>query len=191
MLVLEKAHAIFFHIPKTGGMSIEKAFGVRHASTHHDVPAFDPLWSSYFRFCFVRNPWDRLYSAFRYSCSMIERDVMKGHPVREMIRRECMNDFEKFVDAFLNEETLKRNLHFRPQMHWVGAARANFIGRFETLREDAEWVARALGTPIVLDHVNRSGSAFRRHELYTDTMLKRVGSLYFRDIRNLGYQFEC
>jgi hypothetical protein len=79
MLVSHRARAIFVHIQKTAGSSIEAALrdhdpeagphlvgGRRHvhAVELRDVVGPD-VWGRYFKFAFVRNPWDRLLSWYQ------------------------------------------------------------------------------------------------------------------------------
>jgi hypothetical protein len=76
MFISHKYKSIFIHIQKTGGDAIETA--VRRDDSRSrgrfarqapaPVRARGPggvapeLWSGYFRFAFVRNPWERLVS---------------------------------------------------------------------------------------------------------------------------------
>lgn len=69
---------LFFHIPKTGGTSINRVFGFQKPNPdlgiirkHFVLFKIKPLvnktvWDNAFKFCFVRNPWDRIYSHYRY-----------------------------------------------------------------------------------------------------------------------------
>src|SRR5690606_34688851 len=58
---------IFIHINRTGGQSVETAFG--QPTQDHRLPQeykeiYKDMWSEYFKFSFVRNPWDRMLSVF-------------------------------------------------------------------------------------------------------------------------------
>jgi len=76
MIVSHADRAIFIHIPKTAGSSIKKlgqldynghvrAAAIRNRVSHE-------VWSTYFKFAFVRNPWDRFLSLYCYFATMNE-----------------------------------------------------------------------------------------------------------------------
>jgi hypothetical protein len=61
---------IFMHITKTGGSSIEKLFNYEGIKHQRPIELINILgqttWDSYFKFTFVRNPWDRTVSEYFY-----------------------------------------------------------------------------------------------------------------------------
>ena len=63
---------IFIAIPKTGTKTIEKAVGSfidRHCHEEAAKLKFkfgEETFSQYFKFCFVRNPWDKTLSEFKF-----------------------------------------------------------------------------------------------------------------------------
>jgi sulfotransferase famil protein len=68
-MISDRHKFIFVHIQKTGGTSIEKVFEpladlrdvpFKHASAAHYRESFPDQFDSYFKFSFVRNPWDWL-----------------------------------------------------------------------------------------------------------------------------------
>ena len=61
---------IFVHIPKTAGKSINRFFGMewqKHKDLSRYAQELPPqLFSSYFKFAIVRNPWDRILSDYNF-----------------------------------------------------------------------------------------------------------------------------
>ena len=73
----DELQAIFFHVPKAAGTSLRRAL---YDSKSFHIPAIRyriadaERFSNYFKFCIVRNPWDRLLSAFRYLHRRVDSD---------------------------------------------------------------------------------------------------------------------
>jgi hypothetical protein len=88
----------------------------------------------YFKFAFVRNPWSRAFSWYRN----VMRDEF--HRNEHGIGREM--GLNEYLRAFAGTGSL------RPQVYWLknfkGAIALDFIGRFENLVRDTEYVFEKL-----------------------------------------------
>lgn len=188
MLVDHERGFAFLHIPKTAGVAITKALGERHRPGHHDLKGLAGV-EGLFRFCFVRDPVSRFVSAYKYSVMMAGRGKLNGHPVRtEIIEQGLDSNLEAFIGATLAKrpERLLKNLHFRPQIRWVSAGRPAFIGRYETLERDLEWVTRFLGLPAPrLEPANESTDDLDTR--LTSRSRRLIGEVYRDDVELLGY----
>lgn len=155
-------------------------------------------FSSYFKFSFVRNPWARIVSEYRY------RNFL-GH-----------KSFKDFVLNKLPEpgwDDKYRHIMPQTEMLYDGEGRllVDFVGRFERLQNDFDHVCEHLGfTESTLPHVNSSDKKSRelrrkirnrlRHngennfrnytEFYDAETRKTVANMYRADIEAFGYMFD-
>ena len=134
-----------------------------------------------FLFTFVRNPWDRVVSAFSF-CQQHSRSyrIAKKWTFDEWVRRRL---------AIQGPDI---NMHFARQsdqiMYKGQLLPGMFVGRVEQFEQDWAHVAQRLSLPQQLPTKNAS-----KHGHYTDyyTPLTKniVGVLYRKEIEALGYQY--
>ncbi len=189
----------FVHVPKTGGISVRRALpedGVK-VVTHTSGP-FQILErlgddaGSRFVFAFVRNPWDRIVSAFYYLLAggTNKLDLAAGRRLRGL----SGGDFKRFVGVCEEDRDILVQTHLRPQHEWLcdrgGNLHADFVGRFESLEMDFGRACAAMGLPVrELPHVNRSEHRpYREH--YDASTRDAVARIYERDIELFGYRFQ-
>jgi chondroitin 4-sulfotransferase 11 len=156
-------------------------------------------WNQYFKFAFVRNPWDRLVSWWE----MMRRNVVEGRP-RNGFQRYVMERARTFADFLQRCDTEYRDADgvkwiYRNQVDYLRdreeALLVDFVGRFETLQLDFSCVAVHLNVaPITLPHVN--GTVRRPYASYYSRELQElVAERYAKDIEAFGYRFteesEC
>ena len=221
--------SIFVHVPKTGGQSIEMSFlrfhGLRWeeraplllrqnttpglgppALAHLSAQEYVSLgyttraeFESYFKFAFVRDPWSRLVSAFRY------------------MRLYRSLTFRRFVDSLPPTESWGTTaMIFRPQADYIfdddDNCLVDFVGRTETLFQDFGRVRASIGKELPdLDRVNESarmrirevrslntmgwwfreqrGSRNDYRSFYNDTTAQRVADVYKRDVKLFSFEF--
>ena len=154
-------------------------------------------FSEFFKFSFVRNPWSRILSEYRY---------------RNYFHHLSFRDFvlNKMPKPGWND----KHRHVMPQYDMLydqqGNLLVDFVGRFETLQQDFDRVCEHLGiTDSLLPHRNRSdkksrdlkrkirnylfmnGENQRRGvtEFYDDETRAAVAEYYSRDITTFGFEF--
>jgi len=186
---------LFIHITKSAGTSLALSlFG--ELPYHHTAQRYQTIFGKkdfnrFFKFTFVRNPWDRLYSAFSY---------LKGggwyHGDATWAENNLgeVSDFTEFVMDWLTPETLHSHMHFWPQSRFIcsasGKPMVDFLGYFECIDEDYETVKKRLNIPSKqLKHTNSSKRAGYQ-EVYSPGMISKVEELYQQDIDNFGYHFD-
>jgi hypothetical protein len=187
-----RCRCIFIHIPKTAGSSIvETLFGEssRHIPYLEYERANPRKFQRFFKFTFVRNPWDRLVSTY----SFLRRGGMNQQD-RVWSERHLARypDFGSFVRGWLNEENIWSWVHFIPQSHFIlnekGAVMVDYLGRFERIDEDFAYVAQRLGSDTQLRRTNESNH--RQFAAYYDEDTREiVRRVYARDIEAFGYRF--
>lgn len=199
-MISHELRCILVHVQKTGGMSIRRALNMQQWDPHQHRFASElrtlygpELWQGYFKFGFVRNPWDRLVSWWE----MIRRNVAEGRPMNEFQRYVLSNaaTFEDFIckcGAEYRDRDGSKWI-YRNQVDYLtdssGAPLVDFIGRFENLPADFGFVAGRLGLKAgPIPHINRSNRRVYA-EYYTDELRDIVAHRYARDIAAFGYEF--
>lgn len=192
---LVEHRCIFVHIPKTGGISVANSLFGRHGAGH------DSLWwyqlvfdheefDSYFKFAFVRNPWDRLVSAYTFlkQGGMSENDKKWAEQ-----HLSGFDDFDSFVKVWVNRQNIYKGIHFVPQFEFVclGDLRpaVDFIGRFERLAEDFNFIREKLGKESNLQKLNMGAKKDYR-QFYTKETIQIVADAYYEDVKIFGYDFK-
>lgn len=191
-----RTDVIFIHITKTAGTSITKALNcyepeINKIEKHYTVPEIiniigEKEFNSAFKFCFVRNPWGRLYSLYQF-----RRKRSKVYKERY----EKYDDFNEWIleyvktKEFKNDNNLRRN-----QLDWISdpknEIRVDFIGRFENLENDFKELCRKIKVPE--KHLPRqtvTGNPEDYRLVYNDETKELVRNLFARDIEYFGYEF--
>ena len=194
-----ETNSLFVHIPKAAGVSVTRALYGCLAGSHYSVAEYKQIFrpstfEKLFKFSFVRNPYERIFSAFTFlkRGGMNDQDAAYGAQVLGIYP-----DFERFVmDGLLNDE-IRLGGHFNPQSHFLFDAAGtlndlNFIGRFETLERDFGVVAERVKKGAALAHENETGraKADAYRAAYTPQMIDQVTRLYGAAITSLGYDFD-
>jgi hypothetical protein len=131
-------------------------------------------FSDYFKFAFVRNPWDRVVSWYMFSKSLENPDQS-----RDLTSIGFKEYIKKFGNIWSNEQ--------QDQYKFVGCC--DFIGRFENLQEDFNSVCDKIGIPRQqLPYRNKTK---HKHytEYYDDETREIVAKRFAKDIEYFGYEF--
>lgn len=191
---------IFVHIPKAAGMSICRSLFGNLAGGHAPLADYQIIFSreeyqGYFKFSFVRNPWDRVFSAYNFlkSGGANEFDRQWAHYIARY------ETFDDFIRRGLRTPRMRRKLHFLPQGRFLNVPfnpedSVDFLGYFENIQQDFETIKRRLNLPHnpVLKHVNRTEATQKQdyRDFYTDETREIVRRFYQQDIEQLGYNFD-
>ncbi|MBT5698833.1 MAG: sulfotransferase family 2 domain-containing protein [Flavobacteriales bacterium] len=186
---------IFIHMPKTAGISLVKSiFGDVTLEGHRSVSfykqVFGSRYSDFFTFTIVRNPWDRLYSAYKF----LEKGGMNIHDKNAFeTHLSIYRDFEDFVLNGLNKKITLEIMHLIPQHEFVcdknGKIIVDHIGRFENLNKSIEKINDILKSDFKLEHHNKTDKKNYK-DIYTTKMIEKVHQIYQKDIDIFEYKFS-
>lgn len=207
MIVSHQHRFVFVAIPKTGTHSVRQALRAHLGSEdieqvglfvnkrfpyaelaqikhgHLSLLQVRPFlgeqeFSSYFKFAFVRNPYDRFVSY----CAFMTRDgdVFSRNP--EAVMRHML-----FVAP------PEQHILFQPQNSFLadesGHLLTDYVGRVEEMQASYDTICERVGIPPQsLEKVN---ATLRRNyrEYYDEELKQAVGHRYARDIELFGYEF--
>lgn len=204
MPISHEREVIFIHIPKTAGQSIEQALGVWKTGhpretlwgAHQERITLQHLtgqeikkivgnliWSSYFKFAVVRNPWSKAVSEYdwylRYGPQVSFKEWARSLRLRLAINRvivmmEVGHNIPQ--SAFLFDEE--------------GKLMVDEVLRFENIAEEFAALAKQQKWDVKLPHAQgtksrRFGKDFR--EIYDTETIEIIENIYAHDIRNFGY----
>ena len=192
----ERMACVYVHVPKCAGVSVSRALFGNLGGGHIALREYRLLlgrdaFASRFRFGFVRNPWDRLFSTWRF----LQRGGMNAADAAWVGRElAACKDFEQFVEAWLSPAAIYRYIHLVPQYHFVclpGQVRhgLDLLGRFESLQDDFARIAQRLDRPPVLARDNAAPEAGDYRQYYTRRMRYKVARIYRQDVERFGYSF--
>lgn len=186
---------IFVHIPKCAGTAIRESLGFRSGG-HRTLLSYQTMlpaevFERSFKFTFVRNPWDRVASAFFF----LKNKDLKGNRKWERENISQYETLDAFIRGWITRENIWTYSHFRPQYHFItldGQTPAvDFIGFYENLAEDFAHIAKKLKINTALRESNRNPKRERKfQDSYTDETRRLVAEAYAEDIALFGYTFD-
>ncbi|MEO8848829.1 MAG: sulfotransferase family 2 domain-containing protein [Casimicrobiaceae bacterium] len=191
--MLSEQHSfIFVHINKTGGTSIEKMFDpdadhkdvrYKHADIAYYRKKFPRQFREYFKFAFVRNPWDWLVSRYHWSR---DRQQLFDYSFQEMLQRLERGVALAASAPWLEKEALRSQFD---RLALRGKLGVDFVGRFERLQRDFDVAAARIGlAPCELPHVFATAHS-HYVDYYDDAARAFVAARYKADIDAFGYRF--
>lgn len=131
-------------------------------------------WESYYKFCFIRNPYDKIISAWNH----VNRFNIPFKNYLNLIN--TCNDVE-YIHMFLPQV---RNI-----INEKGVININYIGKFENLEEDLHKILYNIGIKNIIHNVKEMNK--RNHlpfyKYYDQETLNKVNILLKEDFDKLDY----
>ncbi|MDT8878311.1 sulfotransferase family 2 domain-containing protein [Halomonas saccharevitans] len=188
---------LFLHIPKCAGVSVNNALysslGAGHTDLDRILVGLGPLeFTNVFKFSIVRNPWDRLVSAYFFlkngGFGQRDKEFFDSH-------LSHYKSFDHFVRDWLSEENVMRWNHFIPQHKFLsivgGVVDLNYLCFFESLEEDFSNIYDAKQWERFKGLSMDNKSSHKDYRIYyTDETIKAVESVYKEDVELFGYDFH-
>lgn len=192
MLISHKHKFIFIHIQKTAGTSISSALNpfceesypsLKHWSAAEIKEKFgSDIWNEYFKFTFIRNPYERLLSWY----NMIDKN--RWRPNSNLFQSHIKKNIHSFSE-FIMEDNHFIDINKFPQQRIsqfkiISENRRviiDFVGRYENLNEDFNYICKKLNiAQTILPHINKFDHDHYMN-YYTKEMISEVNSFAEED----------
>lgn len=138
----------------------------------------DETFKRFFKFAFVRNPWDWQVSLYEFMLQY------SGHWQHDLIKN--MAGFEEYIEWRVSKQrVLQKAFITDPQ----GKIIVDFVGRYENLQADFQKICAQLEiAQEVLPHLNKSDRLDYR-EYYNKRTKNLIFEHFQEDIKLFGYDF--
>ncbi len=211
IIVLHQYKTIYVPIPKVACSSLKvvcaELLNIEVRGSVHEIKypgiqgtSMDSTYKDYFKFCFVRNPWDRLVSCYSNKIGKDKRvnnRYFKNGTARILVKYGVFKagmSFEASVKATVSIPDVDADTHFRSQYLFItdkeGNVNVEFIGKFEKLDDDFEKVCKMMGLSYMqLPHEEKT--AHEHYSVYYNEETRQmVAERYKKDIDMFGYGFD-
>ena len=232
MYISQSRRFIFIHIVKAAGESVTELFdesgrwndlpiggtqfgeavnrhyqkrhGFYKHSTSQEVRSVvgEQVWNDYFTFTFVRHPYSRILSLYKYAARMVDsqrspylkrlpRKGRRKHPmwqweaIQAYVQTNSFSEFIRHPQYHADEASL-------PQTHWIqdehGQEIIDFVGRVENLEADLRIVADRVGLPAFkLTQKNRSAPGSGPEHFPTEEDYRLLEEAHQADFERFDY----
>lgn len=150
-------------------------------------------YDSYYKFTFVRNPFERMVSCYVHRYQAPEKWIGKKNSYKYYLFGyiKNVNGFDEFVRKTCKIPDRLMDIHFKPQYLLIydrGRISVDFVGRYENLNEDWKVVQKKHQLKN-LPHLNQ-GKKKNWMDFYTRELADIVYERYKNDFELFGYQDE-
>ena len=187
---------IFIHVPKAAGTSISRALYGEQLANHYPAELYYNIskteYRKYFVFSVVRNPWDRLVSAYEF---IKQGGTKYVKPLDNSIyKKKQFSEFDTFVKEILDKNNvMSLDKVFHHQHFFICDKESNVlvdhVGKLENLNETTEIIESKIGRKLRLDVINKSINRSDYRSYYTTQTYEIVENIYSKDIELFMYEF--
>lgn len=179
---------VWFQVPKVASTTIRKILKQNHLlipkKTFKPTAFQSENFQNYFKFAFVRNPWERVVSCYT-------QKVANKNKKWEFYYGKCFDKgFNNFVDFIDQQDLAKADRHITLQSLLISQHELDFIGRLENFSNDFQYVLHVIGLrDIIIPKKNATDHKHYSH-YYTERTKEIIARKYKKDIEAFGYKFE-
>jgi len=190
----------------TVGRNIDKSCWEGHPHPHlFDVKQLvgNDIWNEYFKFVFVRNPFDLTVSRFFWN---INGKGQKGYGLTK-------SEFNRWVDEFTSSSRFHDARYYSINLvypflidkNFVGSNHSminydlnkehydvDFVGRYESLQDDFNHICDTLNVDRMILKNKKTGNRPKKSfkDMYTAESINKIGYAFKEDLELLGYNYE-
>ena len=133
------------------------------------------VFNNYFKFGFVRNPWDLQVSLYTYMLKL------ESHHQHDLIK--SMKNFDEYIDWRVHND-----LHLQKEFFYKDdQCLMDFIGKMENLEADFMSVCAKVKIDAELSHLNASRKDDNYLKYYSKDSISMVKDAFKEDIELFGY----
>ncbi len=179
---------IWFRVAKVGTRTIFSEFEKNRITLDAEHPLnvfYAPnYFKDYFKFAFVRNPWDRLVSCWH------NKVIDENYYNFDTETYKKMRSFKNFVRYVANLDIENCEQHLREQTKLIDLNNVDYIGRFENFRHDLSEVFKKIGIAPPSDEKKNATRKRRDYRSYYDDELReKAGRIYRKSVQIFAYKF--
>ena len=213
MIISHKYKFIFIAIPKSASQYIRKIIrphlgskdqeicmlfdniqskqypnlkGVGHKSARRiKKEVGEKIWNSYFKFAFIRDPYERIISIFSFKRKKqitILKEKNKDNTINEIYNQN------PFTKTYYHGKI--QNFFKKTQSHWIFDDNNNimidFVGSMNNLHNDLKYIFKKVGLPEYIEKpsINKSIQIDNYYKYYNNTLISLIHDDFSIDIEN-------
>ncbi len=135
----------------------------------------EKIFDEYFKFGFVRNPWDWQVSLYSYILKI------KNHRRHDLVK--SMESFDEYIDWRVHKGlNLQKDFFYKKDECIV-----DFIGKMENIEKDFQTICEKVNIVAELLHLNASRKDSNYLKFYSKKSIELVSQAFAEDIKLFGY----
>lgn len=144
-------------------------------------------WDDYFKFCFIRNPWDRMVSAYEYYMQTIPKFTITSDENKQIAKKYSKLPAKDFL---IQRATDNAYMMYDANHNLL----VDFVGKVENINEDMQTIFKNIrpllsGKTLEIPKDNTTQRVANYREYYDDESIEVVRRKCQRTIKLGNYEF--